>query len=335
MEPKIAKSRPNPRHAGRVKRLSELNPVHTIQPDHLVCPPHERAKEQDTDILYARGDKSTAITLLSLLSILLPGNYAKTAFYLNCIKRPRAILRAALMKFYRFDHVYDALYEAKRSYNGRLSILEFGTNEGYAFRKILYATRYVGLDDRVTVHGFDTFEGMPGPEDRSDLNIIRNEEEWFQGQFDGRMQSLEAYCRRHYTNYELHKGLFQDTLTDEFLDSLKDSLPLLIWIDCDYYSSAYSVLERLVPYLPNGCVIYFDEFEWNHGSRFAGEARLVHEINNGEFGHDIELVLDSRLSLDTRRVYRFMRFQGGPYFEPGSPLRRDPGRSPTNDSPLP
>jgi len=29
--------------------------------------------------------------------------------------------------------------------------------------------------------------------------------------------------------------------------------------------------------LPNGCVMYFDEFEnLNFGSRFAGEAKLVH-----------------------------------------------------------
>ena len=176
---------------------------------------------------------------------------------------------------------------------------------------------------------------MPPANDRADWNIIWNREEWFEGQFKVGAQAIEHYCSRRYSNYQLHRGLFQETLTDEFLEYLKTYLPLLIWIDCDYYSSARTVFERLVKRLPNGCIIYFDEFGFNYGSRFTGEAKLVHEINKGEFGSDIELVLDPQLSLDSRRVYRFVRFRGGPYFQPIGPFARDPGRSPTNDSPLP
>ena len=58
--------------------------------------------------------------------------------------------------------------------------------------------------------------------------------------------------------------------------------------------------------MPSGCVIYFDEYEFNFGSRFTGESRLIHEINRGEFGDGIELVLDSDLSWDLRRCYRFI-----------------------------
>ena len=100
--------------------------------------------------------------------------------------------------------------------------------------------------------------------------------------------------------------MFDATLTPELLETLRVHKPILVWIDCDYYTSARAVLERLIPYLPSGCVIYFDEYEFNFGSRFTGESRLVHEINRGEFGDGIELVLDSELSWDLRRCYRFI-----------------------------
>ena len=44
-----------------------------------------------------------------------------------------------------------------------------------------------------------------------------------------------------------------------------------------------------------------------YGSRFTGEARLVHEINQGLFGEGIELVPNPFLSLFSRRIYRFFR----------------------------
>ena len=56
-------------------------------------------------------DKSPLIRVLRLFSAILPGEYLKTAFYLNCIDAPRRILRQALMSFYRYDHVYAVLRE--------------------------------------------------------------------------------------------------------------------------------------------------------------------------------------------------------------------------------
>ena len=83
-------------------------------------------------------------------------------------------------------------------------------------------------------------------------------------------------------------------MNESTLLPLRADLPILVWIDVDYYSSARTVLEKLVPYLPNGCVIYFDEYDnLNYGSRLTGEARLVHEINHGALGEEIELVLRS------------------------------------------
>ncbi len=94
------------------------------------------------------GDKSPAITLLRLIGNLLPGNYLKTKFFLLVVGKMRRALRSSLWSFYRMEHVYDILFECKRMYKGNFSILEFGTNEGYAFTKILYATKYTKMEER-------------------------------------------------------------------------------------------------------------------------------------------------------------------------------------------
>jgi hypothetical protein len=273
---------------------------------------------------------------LWLLGQLLPGDYLKTAFYLHGIERPRRLLRLALHSFYRIELVYAVLREFKRRYGGRFSILEFGTSDGYAFTKMLYAAKYLGMEDRVVVHAFDSFEGMPPARGAADSDLIADNP-FVEGEFRGRYPELVEHCRKRYRCFRIHKGYFHETLDEELLGELKRDLPILVWIDCDYYSSARVVWERLMDHLPNGCVVYFDEYEQvNFGSRFTGEARLVHEVNHGHFGDDVELLLDAKLSLDTQRVYRFIRREPNaryPLLEKDHFAASVHHR--TNDSPLP
>jgi hypothetical protein len=281
-------------------------------------------------------DKSAFMTILRWIGYLLPGDYLKTVFYLNCVMRVRKAVRMMLGSFYRMDHVYEVLIEFSRTYHGRFSILEFGVADGYAFTKILYACKYLGLQDRVIVLGFDTFEGMPDSDDRRDKELIAGDD-WQPSQFCSKREKLESYCRKRYRNFRLFQGLFADTLNSEVMSRLTEYRPILIWIDCDYYTSARDALVPLLPHLPNGCVIYFDEYELNYGSRFTGEARLVHEINRGAHGDQYELVLDRQLSLNLSRVYRFINFAGKVGYQPVQRVNL-PGPMPrrrNNDSPLP
>jgi len=282
----------------------------------------------------SRVNPSPLIKALRVLASIIPGDYLRTFTYLNFIERPRRLVRLALTAFYRMDHIYLVLREFA-SRKGNFSILEFGTADGYAFTKMLYATKYLRIDDRVVVHTFDTFEGMPSSSDDRDRNLI-TESQWLAGEFRGRYEHLRQYCTSRYKNFQIHKGHFHQTLTEALLESLKASRPILVWIDCDYYSSARTVFDRLIDYLPSGCVVYFDEYEnLNFGSRLTGEARLVHEINHGLYGDDIELVLDTSLSLDTKRVYRFVRFGPEAGYEAGSVEDVRYVHHRTNDSPLP
>lgn len=276
-------------------------------------------------------DRSLFITILRLPGMLLPGDYLKTAFYLNFIARPRAAMRSMLSAFYRMDHIYDVLREFKKTYKGNFSILEFGTAQGYAFTKMLYATKYLKMDDRVVVHAFDSFEGLSGSDDPAE------QRRWNEGAFKGDYELLESFCKERYKNYQIHKGFFEQTLTEELLEELAAQPPILVWIDCDYYEPARMVLERLVPYLPNGCVIYFDDVDVEFGSRFSGETKLIYEINHGLFGDNIELVLDKNLSLNSGRIFRFINGKDGQQYERLPDSHRTAGipRPLSQSSPLP
>jgi hypothetical protein len=281
------------------------------------------------------GDKSLLITLLRFAGMLIPGDHARTFIYLNLVYKPRLALRRAASAFYRMDHIYAVIKEFKGSYRGPFSILEFGVADGYAFSKKAFATRYLGSEDSITCHGFDSFEGMPETDDRRDHGSIAGGD-WKAGQYRGHYEELLAYLNGKYRNCRLHRGMFDATLTPEFLETLHTHKPILVWIDCDYYTSARVVLERLIPHLPSGCVIYFDEYEFNFGSRFTGEARLVHEINTGALGAGIELVLDKELSWDLSRCYRFINENATSRFERTTELRQAAElRKRGNDSPLP
>jgi Macrocin-O-methyltransferase (TylF) len=292
--------------------------------------------KQKTPRLKARphADRSRLIRVLRAAGTLLPGNYLKTAFHRTLIAKPRRALRRALNGFYRIDQIYDVLEEAT-AYAGELSILEFGTHHGYAFTKMLYATKYLGLEDRVAVHSFDSFEGLPPAADIRDQNVVTDEEVFAAGQYRGDYEALEQYCQSRYHNYAIHRGYFEDVLSPELLDVFRKQLPILVWIDCDYYSSARTVMERLVPFIPSGCVVYFDDYRYNYGSRLTGEARVVFELNRGDYGDDIELVIDRKLGLDSDSVYRFIRLEGGPRYRWLTPHTLHQGRRRGNDSALP
>jgi len=241
------------------------------------------------------------------LRALIPSERLQTMAYLGLVSTPRKVLRRALLGFYRIDHVYDVLREFSRDYKGPFSVLEFGTAQGYAFAKLLYATRYLKLEDQITVHGFDSFEGLPLTQNPEDRGIMGNR--WMEGAYRASYDILRDYCEgKGYRNYALHAGYFENTLTPDLLETLRQQPPILVWLDCDLYSSTRSVMERLMPVLPNGSVIYFDDLDFNFASRFTGQARFVHEVNSGTFGPDLELVLDRTLSWDSARVYRFIRF---------------------------
>src|SRR5262249_18738590 len=140
---------------------------------------------------YPATSPSPMLTLLRACSRLLPGDFLKTFFYLHFIAAPRNMIRRALLQFYRYDPVYSVLREFARAYEGRFSVLEFGTSAGYSFVKLLYAVQYLALSDRIVVHGFDSFEGMAGSDDPRDVNYV-DADSWVPGEFRGEFEQLQS-----------------------------------------------------------------------------------------------------------------------------------------------
>jgi hypothetical protein len=115
--------------------------------------------------------------------------------------------------------------------------LEFGVRSGGTINHI--ARR----NQRRTVHGFDSFDGLPEPWAGYTMDA---------GAFSGEgIPSVDA-------NVELHVGWFDATLPG-FLES-HDGDVALVHIDSDIYSSAKTVLDNLAPRIRPGSVIVFNEY---------------------------------------------------------------------------
>lgn len=123
------------------------------------------------------------------------------------------------------------------------AFLEFGVHSGTTVNTI--ASHKAAKDK--TVHGFDSFEGLP--------------EDWFTnsttkpshkaGHFARDLPAVEK-------NVKLWKGWFKDTIP-QYLERHKEPIAFL-HVDCDLYSSTIDVLYGLKDYIVEGTVIVFDEF---------------------------------------------------------------------------
>jgi len=119
-------------------------------------------------------------------------------------------------------------------------IMEFGVFSGNSIR--LIANRYPTR----TIHGFDSFIGLPEKWTRGDTNYFSA------GTF--KLDELPSVP----SNVHLHKGWFNETI-EEFLQSHVMKNIALLHVDCDLFSSTQTVLTLLTPYIKSGTYILFDE----------------------------------------------------------------------------
>jgi hypothetical protein len=116
--------------------------------------------------------------------------------------------------------------------------MEFGVFQGITLKHI---ARAIGPQRRLT--GFDTFQGLP--EDWGELLP--------KGTFATGMPSLEEYA-----NVDLEVGRIEETLP-AFLARVPTAVSLL-HIDVPYCGINMFILERVLPRMPEGAVIVFDEY---------------------------------------------------------------------------
>ena len=175
--------------------------------------------------------------------------------YLESLDNEKTLFDGAPSYEKRFGVFPSAIEQAKKCGGGLW--LEFGVWRGASLNFIAKHT-----DD--TIYGFDSFEGLPDPWEKSLYDISPK------GKRDlGRVLPTVK------ENVHLVVGLFQDVLSD-FLKEHPDPA-CFVHIDSDLYESARYVLERLT--FKNGAVIIFDEYYnyplWREGEykAFSGISR--------------------------------------------------------------
>ena len=152
-------------------------------------------------------------------------------------------------------------------------VLEFGVEKGASLRHL------AGLTNRI-VHGFDSFEGLPG--------------DW-QGTKEAKGAfTLRGRLPKVPSNARLHVGWFDATLP-EFLAT--DPAPCaLIHVDCDIYASTVSIFTNLAGRIQPGTVIVFDEYfnypgwrqhEYKAFQEFINDSGLIYQYLgfSAEKGH--------------------------------------------------
>lgn len=124
-------------------------------------------------------------------------------------------------------------------------MLEFGVAGGNSIRQIASRTNN-------TVHGFDSFEGLP--------------EDWA-----GHLERRGAFSQKRQlpdvpANVKLHVGWFDATLPG-FLETNPGPISLL-HVDCDLYGGTKYILDTAGDRLQAGSVVLFDEYfnypSWRH-----------------------------------------------------------------------
>jgi hypothetical protein len=131
-------------------------------------------------------------------------------------------------------------------------ICEFGVYRGETINHI------ASLID-ATVHGFDSFEGLP--------------EDWRRGNEQGAFRCDQLPSVR--SNVVLRPGLFHESLPGFLLDQSQNIA--FLHIDCDLYSSTRTILDLLRDRIVPGTVIQFDEF-LNYPGWQQGEYKAFSEF---------------------------------------------------------
>ena len=170
-------------------------------------------------------------------------------------------------------------------------IAEFGTGSGFssfiiaramaAYHELLavHLQRH-GMSEGKTLHLFDSFRGLPKPEDPIDLGSPYVQAgRWQEGTFAGLTEDeVGALCASAYDRKRIlvYAGWFKD--------SLKTLSPktrfAMVHLDCDLHSSTFEVLDFLFSrrLLAEGAALFFDDWNCNRSSPRFGQRRAWSDV---------------------------------------------------------
>lgn len=151
--------------------------------------------------------------------------------------------------------------------------VEFGSHEANTFRIALNTLgNYArwGKPHIQHFYAFDSFQGMPEPRG------IDKQKIWRAGMNFTSEDQFNQMCK--YDSYRITtvKGFYDDVLPTYQWNH--EHLIVLAYIDCDYYSSAVSVLQFIKNKLTHGAILAFDDWNCYYGDPKRGEKRAFREF---------------------------------------------------------
>jgi macrocin-O-methyltransferase TylF-like protien len=172
-------------------------------------------------------------------------------------------------KYVRRQHLkrFIAMYELfKLILPVKGSVIECGVYQGFglmAWAKLSAMLEPENLTRRI--YGFDTFEGFPSvhEKDASEFGAAQRGE-LSSGCYDELLQLISEYDADrflgHIAKVELIKGDIVKTLP-EFMMRRQHLVVSLLFLDCDLYEPTRVALEQVLPRMPKGAVVAFDELD--------------------------------------------------------------------------
>jgi hypothetical protein len=139
--------------------------------------------------------------------------------------------RANLIEFIREFHRAHEI--------GNFFTMEFGVLNGEGSVDILRGLR---SGEHKNHFGFDSFDGFPQNLSATDNDNLKLQASFHGGGYKGlnlnEVSKLVGLSVRTNTKIEFISGFFDKSLKDFDLTQLKDSFPLLMYVDCDLYTSS-------------------------------------------------------------------------------------------------
>lgn len=167
----------------------------------------------------------------------------------------------------------------------------------FNFVRNIYSLRYK-IFKYINIYAFDSFEGLP----ESSAGDVKDPA-WEKGTYLGKLDDVKMIAKRkNIKNIQYMEGFYNDILTDELANAMKNTPPSLIHIDCDLYTSAIIVLKWLDKIALPGAIYFFDDIWRYHGHPDAGELKAIREYNDLPMRG---MLIEHSLSLGSKKVYIF------------------------------
>ena len=196
---------------------------------------------------------------------------------------PKYVRRVPLKRFL-------AMYELfKRVLTVKGSIVECGVFRGFglmSWAKLSAILEPENLTRRI--YGFDTFAGFPGLDTVKDASALAGSQnktgDLAADSYEELRKLIAEYDKDRYLGHipkvELIKGDIAKTLP-EFVAANRHLLVSLLFLDADLYDPTKSALEHVVPRMPRGAIVAFDELDnpkWPGETQAAVEFMSQHKL---------------------------------------------------------